>query len=329
MLDQKYDGLLQSRAKVRYQITTGLFNEKEFERRNVANELIDTTNSKYTPYTEYSGKSEDVNIIRRLIKEYKFIQLMTDTRQTRDDLTIIAEQIYAFPIDSDEIYWKNPKLKANFTKSLIKPLSSSASKSIRYGVIGGVVVATIAIGNYITSKPDVIDDDTVEEAKPIVPIAVNPEQLIKTCIIGNDKYFAPNDFVLQQVKCNSMSITLTFGVPDNTTLSDFIAFAGGNKSVLLNGKVGTITKSHLIQPGIVKPAARDVVISRLQNASLNYSLKVSLPTDATTKNFTINSQLSPVYLFNHGILANVKLSDISMTLDDKSGNYNWTIQGEI
>lgn len=328
-LEQKYNRLLQSRAKIRLQTTNDNFDEEEFDKSHATNDLLDNTYNKYIPYTQYAGKSEDAITIRKLIKEHKFIQRMADTRQARDDLTIIAEQIYAFPIDSDEIYWNNPKLKSNYARSLIKPLNSAANKSIRYGILGGVIIVSAIVGNYLTSKPDIVDDDTVEEAKPIVPTAVNSEQLIRACILGNDKYFAPNDFTLKSIKCNSMGSTITFDVPDNTTLSEFITFAGGNKSAVLNGKVGTITKQQLIQSGLVKLVARDVVISRLQHAALNYSMAVSLPTDTTSKKFTINSKLSPVYLFNQGILTNVKLSDISMALDPATGSYNWTIQGEI
>lgn len=331
LLEQKFDSLFKSRARVRFQITEDYFDEKNLEEHNSVGGLIDNTQDyqKYIPYTQYTGKSEEVMTIRRLIKEPKFIQEMTNTRQTRDDLTIIAEQIYAFPINSDEIYWNNPKLKSNYAKSLIKPLNSVKSKIIRNGILVSALVGAGITANYLMSKPEIVDDDTVEEAKPIVPTSVNPEQLIKACVLGNDKYFAPSDFVLQTIKCNSMGSTLTFNAPDNTTLSEFIAFAGGNKSALLNGKVGTITKQFLIQPGLTKLVARDVVISQLQNAALNYSMTISLPTDATTKSFTINSKLSPVFLFNHGILRNVKLSDISMALDPTTSSYNWIIQGEI
>ena len=328
LLEQKFNGLFKSRAKIRFQTIEDSFDEKEFEERNAETGLIEHY-QQYVPYTQYVGKSEEAMTIRRLIKEPKFIQEMTNTRQTRDDLTIIAEQIYAFPINSDEIYWNNPKLKSNYARSLIKPLNSFKGKAIRHGVLAGVLLAAGVTANYLTSKPDIVDDNSVEEAKPIVPTAVSPEQLIKACIISNDKYFGANGFVLKSIKCNSMGLTLTFDIPDNTTLSDFIAFAGGNKSALLNGKVGTINKQFLLQPGLTKLVARDVVISKLQNAALNYSMTVSLPTDATTKTFTINSKLSPVFLFNHGILSNVKLSDISMALDATTGSYNWTIQGEI
>lgn len=329
-LEQKFDGLLKSRAQIRHQANSDSFDEQQFEARRRDEALVDVTNyGEYKPSTQYDGKSADVITIRKLIKDYKFIQQMTDTRQTRDDLTIIAEYIYAFPIDSNEIYWQNPKLKANYAKALIQPLNSITGKSMRYGIFAAVALF-VSFGGYYMTTPDLIkDDDTVEEAKPIVPTAVAPEQLIKACVLNNDKYFAPSDFVLQQIKCNSMGSTLTFNTPENTTLSQFIAFAGGNKSAVLNGKIGIITKQQLIQPGIFKSAARDVVISNLQNAALNYSMTVGLPSDATTRNFTINSKLSPVYLFNHGVLNNVRLSDISMALDLQTGSYTWTIIGEI
>ena len=332
-LEQKFGGLLKSRAIIRYQANSDSFDEQQVEARrherhdDVFLDKIDY--GEYKPSTQYEGKSADVITIRKLIKNYKFIQQMTDTRQTRDDLTIIAEYIYAFPIDSNEIYWQNPKLKANYAKALIQPLSSTAGKSVRYGIFAAVALGVVFGGHYLTAAEKIMDDPITEEAKPIVPMAIAPEQLIKACILNNDKYFAPSDFVLQQIKCNSMGSTLTFNTPENTTLSQFIAFAGGNKSVLLNGKVGTITKQQLIQPGIFKSAARDVVISNLQNAALNYSMKVGLPSDATTRNFTINSKLSPVYLFNHGVLKNVRLLDISMVLDLQTGSYTWTIIGEI
>jgi hypothetical protein len=83
-----------------------------------------------------------------------------------------------------------------------------------------------------------------------------------------------------------------------------------------------------MEPHSIRAIPTDQIINNLQQAAINYKLNLS-SFDNKSNKFTITSQLSPIFLLDHGILNNVKLSEINMTFDKSSGFYHWVIKGEF
>ena len=275
--------------------------------------------------------------LRALIKTPLFEKKLRATKEK--NLKYLIPNNLILPYTSDELFWNSDKLKKHFSKCLIE--STSARKIRNYKRVGAaIVLGILAYISYIVF----IGDQQIMLKKPIqkvvVPHAVpsDPEKLITACLANNDKYFNDlGNWTLVGVKCNSLTAIYTFNSHTDATISDFANLVGKtDNSIKFGNKVGVYTqKYNVISPNLKTTISKDEVLSNLQQAVIDYGVKISIPQTSGQKKlnpkvkFTIVSKQSPVFLYNHHILDNLKISEISMSLDTNAGFYNWTIQGEF
>ncbi|MBP9742321.1 MAG: hypothetical protein KBD37_03085 [Burkholderiales bacterium] len=277
----------------------------------------------------------DINTLRHLIKEPLFEQQLKLTKQK--DLRYLIQSIIILPYTSDQIYWQNDKFKKNYTKSMIHLIWSKNFVQYRIMLCCGLII----MAGYIMYKQFKVQPALRKlhlKALSSKPEAVDPRLLLAQCLANNDKYFKDlGGWTLVAVKCNSLSSVFTFSSTMDTTLTNFRELIGGaNKNLKYANKIGIYTQNYKIKSlsPLKFTVTPEAIISNLQQAVINYGITVSLPQAKLNKKhhvvkFTIISEQSPIFLYNHNILNNVRLLQISMNLDKNSGLYNWLIQGEF
>lgn len=305
-------------------------------------ELRQFINQSYPNSNEYMSLvnnrvTTNIAHLRQLIKTPLFEKKLRATKEK--NLKYLIPNNLILPYTSDEIFWRADKLKKNFNKCLIE--STSARKIRNYKCAGAaIILGTLAYISYTVF----IDDQKIMLKKPVqkvvIPRAVpsDPNKLITACLARNDKYFNDlGNWTLVSVKCNSLQAIYTFNSHTDATLSDFANLIGRNdNSIKFTNKVGIYTeKYNVISPKTKTVISKETILSNLQQAVIDYGIKISIPQTGgqkklnSTIKFTIVSKQSPVFLYNHHILDNLKISEIGMSLDNSAGFYNWTIQGEF
>lgn len=292
----------------------------------------------------------DINVLRRLIKEPLFEQQLKLTKQK--DLRYLIQSVIILPYTSDIIYWQNDRFKRNYTKSIINSIWSKNFAQYRIIICCSLI---IMVGYIMYSQLNIKPTPRKLHIKTVVPkpTAVDPKLLLTQCLANNDKYFKDlGVWTLVSVKCNSLSGVFTFSSTMDTTLANFRKLIGDeHKNLRYANKIGVYTQNYTIKSltSLQPKAAPEEIISKLQQAVIDYGITVRLPQTmlsptilsptsmSPTKlgkkkqviKFTIISEQSPIFLYNHNILNNVRLLQISMNLDKNSGLYNWLIQGEF
>ncbi len=289
-------------------------------------------------HSEYSSINFiDVNgsipIIKKLIKEKEF---EFELKESKDlNLRYLIPNIYVLAYSSDEIYWNDSKkFKQHFTKSLIQPINRIKTDRVKALVMLFILGFFGYYGyTYILDKRNLVVSNQIA-TKSTMLVAITPESLIKFCFIPNNKYFAnQTNWILTNIHCDSLSYKLTFNSDIEATLDQFIQFTGSKSGSSLNGKTGILTKHLLLREGKLNSINKEQIITNLQQATINYKLDLTLQNSAHQLNqpikFTINSTLSPIFLFKHGVLEYTLLTQINGSFNQSTGFYNWTIQGEI
>lgn len=315
-----------------------MFNLSETQLQNLE-EFIEQNLSDNIDYSRITHDLTeiDINSLRRLIKDPMFSKQLKSHKEK--NLRYLIPNIIVLPYTSDEIYWQKDKFKKNYSRAILLPISSKVLGQYKMIVgLGLVFIAGYLIYNYFIKKEAVAIKSSVK-AVAIKPTAVDSYKLIKACLMENDKYFRDlGQWTLSSIKCNSLGSTFAFTSGTDTTLADFNKLIGhSGKNVRYANKIGTYMEIYRIKshnsPFRVPP---ETIINNLQQAVINYGIKVTLPQNnlAKSKNsklskVTILSQQSPVFLYNHNVLNNIRLSQINMNFDNSNGLYNWVMQGEF
>ena len=279
----------------------------------------------------------DIGHLRELIKTPLFEKKLRSTKEK--NLKYLIPNILILPYISDEIYWEPEKLKKNFNKCLIE--STSARKVKNYKIAGAAII--VGVLAYIAYTVFLDEEQIIQKPvqKVVIPkaVAADPQKLITACLAGNDSYFSDlGKWRLVSVKCNSLGAAYTFNSHTEATLSDFANLIGKNdNSIKFSNMVGTYTEKYNISSfGTSKnPVRKETILSNLQQSGIDYGVKITTPQSAGQKKlnpiikYSIASRQSPVFLYNHHVLDNLKINEISMSLDNNTGFYNWTIQGEF
>ncbi len=303
-------------------------------------ELKEFISDAYPNSKEFMGLLNNhvsIGDLRQLIKMPLFEKKLRLTKEK--NLKYLIPNIVILPYSSDEIYWQPEKLKKIFNKCLIE--STSARKIRNYKIVAVVTVITAL--SYVLYTVLLDKDKIIHKpiSKIVIPkaVATSPDRLITNCLVANDKYFDDlGNWTLVSVQCNSLGAVYTFNSNADDTLSDFASLIGKNdNSIKFANKVGTYTeKFNIPSLGTAKTIlSKDVILSNLQQAVIDYGVKISTQQSGVQKKlnpilrFTIASKQSPVFLYNHHVLDNLKISEISMSLDNNAGFYNWNIQGEF
>lgn len=287
---------------------------------------------KYLPFLQKLGSDDlsesfDLQLVRNFIREPIFRDAKDNSRDAKDDLVYLVEKINIAPLTSDQVYWNNKNYKRNCLKSQLKPIAGVKNGKIKY-VAGMGLIAFSIYFTFFRGEEEIQRVITPPPPK-IVAVPATPAQLIKSCVVPNDKYFTDlDDWTLTGINCNSLGYSLTFIADSDTTLAELIKLTG-DKNAILSGKVGTTTRKFQLAPGRKSTLQRQEIITELQRNAIEYSMKLQLPATSKDNKFSITTKLSPVYLYNQGLLNNVRLSEINMSYDTQSGYYNWTIRGEI
>jgi hypothetical protein len=309
------------------------------------NELKDFINQNFMDNQEYKNLVNDpldVNLddLKSLIKTGIFEKKLRSSKEK--NLKYLIANILILSYTSDEIFWQPEKLKKYFMKSLIYP---TAARTMQNYKIAGAGILFILLGyifyDFIFHKEEIEKPKQVQKPMLPRPVAADPMQIISACLGNKDQYFVDmGNWTLSSIKCNSLGGVYTFNSSIDTTITEFSKLIGKNdNSIRFANKVGIYTQSFKLMPTRLNNSRvpREVVLSNLQQSVINYGIKISIPqTTAGQKNklnavtkYTIISNQSPVFLFNHNVLDNVKVSDISMSFDKNNGFYSWTIQGEF
>ncbi len=282
----------------------------------------------------------DINIshLRQLIKMPLFENKLRSTKEK--NLKYLIPNILILSYTSDEIFWQQDKLNKYFNKCLIESTSARKIKNFKR-VVATIILSALGYVVYTTY----LDEDKAIIHKPIqkaiIPHAVpsDPEHLIVACLAGNDKYFNDlGNWSLVSIKCDSLGAIYTFNSNTDTTINDFANLIGKNdNSIKFSNKVGTYTEKFNI-PSLSKSqliVPKETILNNLQKAVIEYGIKISTPQSGGQKKlnpiikFTIISKQSPIFLYKHHILDNLKISEIGMSIDTRAGFYNWTIKGEF
>lgn len=291
----------------------------------------------------------DLTILHQLIRELAFEQKLKETKD--QNLKYLIQNIFTLAHTSDEIYWHPPGFKNQFNKALIRSVSKQTNHKYKVGILIGLI-GIIAYFAYsvIIEKQEIKHQSLVTRPVP-KPAAVTPGWLINACLQNSDRFFKDlGIWTFTSLHCNSLGAVLTFNSDSDTTLGRFTDLIGirDDKAVKLNARVGTYVIAYNINPtitgndrnhvvtGVYRPGVgRQQTLEQLQQAVIDYGLKISLPQLSAQSNiktinkFSITAKQSPIFLLNHHVLDNVNLSEISMSLDKSSGFYNWVLQGEF
>ena len=271
----------------------------------------------------------DVLWVRQIIKSPEFTQKIKSSKDKI--IKYLIPNIYHLPFTSDEVYWNNTNFRYNVNKSKLKEFNNSSV--IKFKFILLLILLTFCsylIYDLVVEKPSVIQPKMSPKVIPR-PVTVNPGQLISICLTRNDHYFKDlNPWMLTALKCNSLGNTLIFTASNEQTLADFIHLTNTSRNVSLNGRTAILKQTNnLPLRHLIKPNQQDV-LQRLQQAGVFYHFKLTtLPASINPTKFVLTSELSPLFLEQHAVFADVALSEINMTLDSGSGLYTWTIQGEF
>ncbi|MBP9741743.1 MAG: hypothetical protein KBD37_00120 [Burkholderiales bacterium] len=278
-----------------------------------------------------------LEILQQLIKEPLF-EHEVKTRRNKQ-LNYLIPSIIVLPYTSDEIYWNNENFKKIYLKSLIKSIKSKTLVPYKLA-IGIVMLSILSYMIYLNFNPVMQPTQVKRKPRPVAvkPAAVEPLQLITACLTDNDKYFQDlGQWTLISIKCNSLGGTLSFNSSVDTTLANFNHLIGkGNNNLHYANRLGTYIQPYKIpsKNAFMPKVAHEGIINNLQQAMLDYGLKIKLSEDKVNSKkqktkFNIASLQSPLFLYNHKVLDNVRLTNISMNFDHNSGLYNWSIQGEF
>jgi hypothetical protein len=303
---------------------------------NLINNELQGNSEKYTQLM-HDSLMLNLDLLKSLINEQAFEQKLKE--QKEKNLRYLIPNVLTLTLTSDEIYWTNVKFKSNYQNALIQPVSHRTTQ--KYKLL--FLVFLLALFGYLVYKTFIYKDVQVQRPlpKPVVPrpVAVKPIQLINNCLTKNDKFFTDlGTWTLTKIKCNSLGATLTFDSDTDSTLSQFSKLINETDSnIKLTGRVGTyFIKYNIFSQSAIKNVSKEQILDQLQQAAINNSFKLSIPqpmSQMSNKNalikFSILAKQSPVYLFNHGILDNVKLNEINASFDKSTGFYNWTLQGEF
>ena len=305
-------------------------------------ELREFINQSYPNFSEYIALvnnpiTTNIAHLRQFIKTPLFEKKLRSTKEK--NLKYLIPNNLILPYTSDELFWNNDKLKKYFNKCLIE--STSARKVRNYKRIGAaLVVGALAYISYAVF----INDQKIIIRKPVpkvvIPRAIpsDPLKLISACLARNDKYFNDlGNWTLVSIKCNSLEAVYTFNSHSDATIGDFTNLIGKNDNgIKFANKVGIYKEQYnVISPKTKAGISKETILSNLQQAVIDYGIKISIPQALGQKKpnpiikFTIVSKQSPVFLYNHHILDNLRINEIDMSLDNSAGFYNWTIQGEF
>lgn len=286
-------------------------------------------NSKYM--TLLGSPIINLDNLRKLIEEDQFQQ---QVRTTKDlNIKYLIPNIFVLNFTSDKVYWNN-KLKSNFNKARINSISKYKSQKYKIGALVLILVGGIYyVQDYLTQSdvplPVVYTPPPIPHAMPVAP-----QTLIELCLPEVTKYMRDlGQWEFVSMKCDSLDLSLSFNADGAVSLGKFEQLIGESHGVVLNGSTGTYSKKFKFKNyGQIKArVGRNVITDQLQQDAVKYNLDLSIPNDPNGKvtKFTINSQLSPLFLFNHGVLNDVKLNQINVTFNKSTGYYSWDIQGEF
>lgn len=280
----------------------------------------------------------NIELLKRLSEEEAFKQKLKASRE--QNLKYLIPNIFTLALSSDEIYWQEPQLKIQYRKSLIQSIQGKINYKYKVCILVVLIYLMGYMGYKIVNKESSLVHPN--QPAPVIPkpVAIEPIALINACLVSNDRFFKDlGTWTFTSLKCNSLGAILTFTSDIDTTLSHFENLIGKNdKTIKLNNRVGIYTLNYKISPAPkTNTISKEQILEQLQQASIRYGFKLSLTSSKlnsktalkSSNKFSIASKQSPVFLFNHGVLNNIKLSDISMSFEKSSGFYSWVLQGEF
>lgn len=320
------------------------------------NEFIEEkfgTNSTYLRLVKEGVVNNKIELMRKLMREPQFIQKVSDS--AKSELPNNVANIVILGATSKQTFWQKSQLKLRFDKCLIKSISSKTNK--KYQVIIFAILFLLMIYfsydifEYITISL-AQNDKKVQRVNNTIMSNVSkdralaPSALIKVCLQGNDRFFRYlGSWQLTSLGCDANSMTLSFTSSVDTTRLDFANLIGESTNLVLNGRIGTYTKNYVIKDVVSTVNSKNnassinstalyhqQLLDYLSQAAKNYKFRFTVDsknTGNTNIKFTLISQLSPIFLLNHGVLNNTKLNNISMKLDRESWFYTWTLKGEL
>lgn len=289
-------------------------------------------------YSNLFNVTLQLGLLREFIDEDLFINKVKDTREL--NLKYLIPNIYTLAFTSDEVYWHSTKFKEIYNKSLVTSIFNYTSFKYKIMCLFLFIVIAGYIGySFWGMKDPLMVHKPIVKPKQATPYAMLPMELIKHCILNNDTYFKElGNLTLMSVKCNSLGTTLVFNSDTDTTITTVSNLLGAKNNIVLNGRVVTLTQIYQSKSVVTSSKTpvinKTQILNKLEQSAIDYKLRLTIKsssnivTNQITK-FTLNSQLSPEFLLNHGVLNDVKLSDISMNFDKSSGFYHWVLQGEF
>lgn len=287
--------------------------------------------SAYISLTQSVFDSTNISLLQRLILEPVFEHKHKGLKERQ--LKFIINNIYTLNFTSDDVYWNNPKFKANYKQALVKPISRDSNQKVKLLLLLCLLIFTIYLSYSTFFVQEQIVEQSIVQAPPPVAQAVNPQLLIDKCLAANDRFFKDlGVWTLVSLKCNSLGASLTFNSEREMTLTDFTHLVNDARNTTQSGKSAIYSpKYQILNKGIINKnhLATDQITSQLQQAAINYNytLTLSTPIDNVHK-FSISSLLSPVFLLKHGVLDNVLIREINMSFNQNDGFYTWTVEGE-
>lgn len=279
----------------------------------------------------------DLSLLKKLINSEIFRAKIRDNVQTDNNIRYLVASILQVPLSSDEIFWHS-KLKQIHAKCLLHSIISTKKRLYKI-LIGLSVLAVFAYSGYeyFFDSMVIINKKAIPAKAHLQPQLLPSNQLIDLCFEnGRDRLFKDTgNWNLSAMKCNSLGVEYQFKAVSGGTLNDLVLMIGTTTGVNVVGVNGKYTQkfsiSHVLQPRLY--VANILVTNVLEQGASDYQYKLkilpekSVNTKAAMTKFSITADVSPVFLFRHGVLENVRLEEILMKLNNNTGTYTWTIQG--
>src|SRR5690606_16446474 len=131
------------------------------------------------------------------------------------------------------------------------------------------------------------------------------------CIINNDRYFLDlESWILKSLKCDSLTTTLIFEANTNLTFNDFESLIGESKGITFNNHLGEYKAKYWIKNKMFinqQPISHGQILTNLEEAATQYSFILQIQNGVNLKmqGFTINSNVSPLFLLKHHVFDDV------------------------
>jgi hypothetical protein len=231
---------------------------------------------------------------------------------------------------SDYHLWQHKTIKKTLAKALIRPITLlQREHRLVLALVGVVAAGMMAVHLKAIYFPD---QSVAEQAQLYVyenKTGVNAGVFLEKCFVQIDEYLQSVDnWKLTDFNCTLSGLHINY-TSDNGSANDITnVIKDPHLNVAAESKTASVDWRYdltKLYPDVSNDESLVQQLEKLKADAKENSLNVLMKGVSTVE---ITSKLSPIYLYNHDVIRNLNILEISMTPDD-SGLFNWTIKGDL